>query len=475
MRQILGEFKPDQPAHLQDGLITANNVVPIANGYGILPQFAAASNGTLAGKCLGAAAYRAAGNVYVFAATATNIYKYASSGFTSIKGSLTTSAAVGMRFTPYNNLMLMTNGSDPIQKFDPASPSATSDLDASAPDARFLGVVRGFVVAGYADDDPLAVAWSDNGDPAEWTPGTGEAGLAILPSGGDITGIVGGEYGLIFQESRIVRMTYTADDAIWQFDEIAADIGCIAPWSLATFGKLTFFLSSRGLMATDGNTVESIGSEKVDRTFLALFDRTYMDNMSAAVDPRAGIYYVTQASANPTSQVWLYHFGLQRFSTATITAERIFPALSQNINLESLDAIYGNLDAIPVSLDSALFRGGYPLLMLFDGSHKLGTLSGSNMGWTIKGPRVELAEGRRARITAVKPLSDASDITVTLGLSDSLTDSGSQAAYSSPTASGIFRTRNSANYCQVQLSAPAGASGSYVQGQDVEAVAGGRA
>jgi len=470
-----GEYRPDQPPHLQDGLVVADGVYPIANGYAPLPAFAAAVNGTLAATCIGAGAYRTGGSVYVFAVTTTNIYTYSTSGYTSVKSGLTGSATVGARFVNYNELMLITNGVAAIQKFDPASPSATTDLDASAPTARFLAVVRGFVVGGYCDDDPLNVSWSDNGDPAEWTAGTMEAGFQILSTGGDITGVVGGEYGLIFQENRIVRMSYTADDAIWQFDEITTDIGCIAPWSLATFGRLTFFLSSKGFMVCDGNTIEAVGSEKVDRTFLNLLDRTYIDNMSAVVDPVRGLYVCAVPSANPTSRVFIYSFGQQKWTTASISAERLFSALSSSINLEGLDAIYGNLDAIPVSLDSTLFRGGYPAMMLFNGSHQLGALTGSNMAASFMDARKELFPGFRARIQSVRPLSDAPTATVSLAGSNSLSDTQTQTPYTTRTAGGIYRMRQSWNLSAVKLDIAAGVDWSYAQGYEIEAVQGGRA
>ena len=475
MRQIFGEMKPDQPEHLQDGLITAEGIIPIANGYAPLPSFSAAVNGTLANTCLGAGAYRADDAVYIFAATATNIYRYQNAGYTSLASSMSSTAEIGVRFCPYNDLMLITNGVGNIQKFDPASPSSTSDLDASAPTARFLGVVRGFAVAGYADDDPLQVAWSDNGDPTEWTPGTGEAGFYVMPTGGDITGFVGGEYGLVFQESRIIRMTYTADNAVWQFDEIATDVGCIAPWSLATYGKITFFLSNKGLMACGGVSVEAVGSEKIDRTLLALVDRAYLGNMSAVVDPRNSLYMLAIPSANPTNKLLIYQYALQKFTRATLTVERMFPSLGLNVDLESLDAIYGNLDAIPVSLDSALFRGGYPLVMMFDGSHRLGGLSGGNMAAVLTDARRELFPGRRARITEVRPLSDASDMTVTISGANSLSDSVVATEYTTRTSAGLYRMRQSWNLSQVTLSIPANETWSYVQGYDIEAVEGGRA
>ena len=475
MRQIFGEWKPDQPPHLQDGLLTADGVYPIANGYAPLPSFSPAPNGTLSGTCIGAGAYRAAGDVWLFAADATDIYIYGAGGYTSVKVGLASSAGIGVRFCPYNNLMLAANGADAIQKFDPASPSAMSNLDAAAPIARFLAVVRGFVVAGHCDNDPLRIAWSDNGDPAEWTAGSGEAGFQILSTGGDITGIVGGEYGLIFQENRIVRMSYTADDAIWQFDEIATDVGCVAPWSLATYGRLSFFLSNKGFMACDGVSVEAIGSEKVDRTFLAMLDRAYLDNMSAAIDPRNSLLIVTVPSSNPATQVFLYQFALQRWTTASIMAERIFPALSQSVGLEALDAIYGGLDSIPLALDSALFRGGYPLLMMFDGTHRLGTLSGPNMAATLMDARKELFPGLRARIRSVRPLCDAAEPVVSISCSDAHSDMPGEAMYTTRSAGGFVRTRQSCNLSAVKLAIPAGVSWSYAQGYDIEAVPGGRA
>lgn len=475
MRQLYGEFKPDQPPHLTDGMMTADGVYPIANGYASIPQFALATNGTLASTCLAAASYRQASTVYLFAATATNIYKYESSGYTSLKGSLTTSAAVGVRFVDYNDWMIMTNGTDAVQKFDPGtSTTATANLGGSPPTGRFIGRIGGYLVLAYAGGDPLKVQWSGLGTPETWT--GGDAGSQILSGGGDITGFVGGEeYGLIFQENRIIRMVPSYDDGIFTYQEVAQDIGCVAPWSLATFGKLSFCVSNKGFVATDGYTVESIGSEKVDRTFLALFDRTYIENMSAAVDPKKGLYFVAVPSANPTAQVFIYNFGLGRWTTASITAERIFPALSNSKNLESLDAIYTDLDQIPVSLDSELFRGGYPLLMLFDGSHRLGTLSGTPMAATLRDARKEPFPGQRARVSSVRPIDDAAAGSVTLSVADSFAGTVTPTTYSTRTSAGLYRGRVSGNLVQVTREIPAGSSYTYAQGYDLEAVPGGRA
>ncbi len=475
MRQIYGEYKPDQPAHLQDGLLTAEGVFAIANGVAPIPQFSAAANGTLAAKALGAASYTAGGVVYAFAATATDIYKYEASGYTSLKGSLTTSGAVGVRFCEYNNWMIMTNGADAVQKFDPdTSTIVTANLGGSPPTGRFIGRIGGYLVLGYAGGDPQKVQWCSNGTPETWT--GGDAGSQILSGGGDITGFVGGEeYGLIFQEGRIIRMVPSYDDAIFSYQELARDVGCVAPWSLASYGKLSFCLSNSGFVATDGFTVEAIGAEKVDRTYLALFDRTYLENISAAVDPKNKLYFVAVGSSNPTSSVFVYQFALQRWTTAAITAERIFPALSQSLTMEQLDAIYGNLDAVPISLDSALFRGGYPLLMLFNGSHALGTLSGTPMAASLKGPETEIFTDLKTRMTEVRPLSNAGTATVTVYGRNDLSEIQTAKSFTGRTGRGRYNGRFNYAYSQVQVDIPAGTDWTFAQGVQTSEAKGGRA
>lgn len=475
MRRIFGEWKPDQPAHLYEGLDTADGCLPIENGYAPLPSFSAAIGGELEAPCLGAVAYRPNEETFIFAADATDIYRYNGEEFSSLINGLNNSAAAGVRFCVYNGLMLATNGEDPIQRFDPENPTLFEDLDASTPKARFMAVVRGFVVAGYTAGNGLRLAWSDNGDPTEWSPGTGEAGFYLMPGGGNITGVVGGEYGLIFQENRIIRMTYTADDAVWQFDEIATDVGCIAPWSLASYGRLSFFLSNKGLMACDGVSVQAIGSEKVDRTFLSLMDRSYLDMMSAVVDPRSSLYIVAVPSADPASQVFIYHYALQRWTSAPLSTRRMFSAVGLDVTLEQLEDSYGALDDVPETLDSAMFRGGYPLMMLFDGEDRLGALTGPNVAATFVDGRSDLFTDKKSRVRSIRPLSDAENLTVSVAVAQSPADMPTETSFTKRSPAGVYRMRQSGSLTQVKLSIPSGSAWSFAQGYDIDALPGGRA
>lgn len=474
MRVVYTEYLPDQPANLNEGLVTCDGVFAIQNGYAPIPSPISLPNGALGEQALGGGGYRVADDVYLFVATENEIKRYESSGYSNVGTGYLANNEVQVRFVPYNTFMLATNGTDPIQKFDPGTGSFVG-LDASAPTARFLVVVRGFVVAGYTDDEGLQVAWSDSGAPGTWTPGTGDAGFAIMPSGGDVTGLVGGEYGLILQENRVVRMTATGDDLVWQFDEIATDVGCIAPKSVATYGRLTFFLSNKGWMVCDGVSVSGIGTEKIDRTFLSLIDRSYFKDMSAVVDPRNSLLLAAVPSASPTSSVFVYNFALQKWSTAPITNTLLFSALAQGVSLEDLDAIYTYLDTMPLSLDSSAFRGGYPLLLLFDQGNNLCSLSGPNLPALFTDGLKEMFSGQKARIRLVRPTTDAPQCYVSIGVANSLSDTLAPLDFSLPTTSGVYRTRASGNYAQVSVKIDGGTVWSYAQGYEIDAVPGGRA
>jgi hypothetical protein len=481
MRIIAGTYTPDQPPFLnaQDdgvyGLLVADGCYKIRNGYAPIGQFTAMQNGTVAAAPIGAGAYRPSGTPFIFVGTATNIYTYSASGYTSIQSGLSTTATNGLRFCPYAAFMMATNGTDPIKKFDPATPTVMTTLAAGAPTARYLAVVRGFLMAAYAGGNAQRVQWSNTGDPANWsTGGSSLAGSQDMATGGDITGIVGGEYASVFQESRITRWTFTGDNTVWQVDEIVTDIGCTLPKSLATIGKISFFWSNRGFMAFDGVNLDPVGTEKVDRTFQAMLDRNYMDNISAVIDPLRSLYIVTAPSSNPPNTAFIYNYVEKAWTTAPITSPLIFSALSLAVSLESLDALYGNLDAIPVSLDSAALRGGYPTMMLFDGTNTLGTLTGSPMAATFKDGLKELIPGRRSRITAIRPFTDAATATVSVAGMNGLSGTTSETAYSGRASAGFYRTRENWNLSQVKVSIPAGTPWTYMLGYDVQAAQGGR-
>ena len=455
--------------------MTADGCIPIANGYAPFNSFVAGASGALPGRPYGGFAYRTAGVTYSFAATASTIFAVAGGGYTSLATGLNNTN--GVQAVPYSSLLIITNGADPVKRFTPAPTNAIANLGGSPPVARYVAVVGGFTVLGYASGSPNRIAWSDQGNPESWTPSTAsEAGVADMATGGDVTGLVGGnnQAGYVYQENRIVRMSYTADSRVWQFDEVIKDVGCVVPGTLATWGTTTFFLSSRGFMSFDGSALSPIGSEKVDRWFRGLSDRSYIDSVTAVVDPQNSLYIVTLPSAFPASRMLVYNYLLGKWSTVTTPVSRLVSGLASATTLEQLDVLYGNLDAIPFSLDSVALRGGYPILMAFNGVNALGSFTGMPLPAMFGDNQKEMIPGARTRLTAVRPITDAAAPQVGVAGSNSQAGTQTTTSYASVRGSGTIRVRENWNMTQLWVTIPP-QTWSYFQGVDVDYEQGSRA
>jgi hypothetical protein len=86
--------------------------------------------------------------------------------------------------------------------------------------------------------------------------------------------VAGGEYGLIFQDAAIRRMTYAPGSPYtFQLDRIAVDNGVFAPYSLTRASDRVFFVGTKGFhVIVPGGVPAPIGKERFDRFFLGDYD-----------------------------------------------------------------------------------------------------------------------------------------------------------------------------------------------------------
>jgi hypothetical protein len=349
MRVIFGPLEPDKPEHLQDGLQQADNVYAVDGGYSPVRAFSAITD-ALPETFQGGATYVASdGSVNLLAGTATDLYRYdAGLAWDSILGTLT---AARWYFTQFGDVAIATNGSNPVAVDLLAGTAAA--LAGSPPTASLCATVRNFVVLGQADGEENLLRWSGFENHEEWTNGVNQAGEQPMLTGGEITGLTGGEYGLVFQRARITKMTYVGTPLIWQFDEISANIGCLTAGSLAQVGRMAFFLSERGFMMTDGNDVKPIGAERIDRTFFTAYAPEDLELMYSSIDPKNHIVFWAMPG-----KLWMYHWLLDRWTTSTWGVKAVFSGYTAGISLDALDALFPDLDLMDISLDDGRFAGG---------------------------------------------------------------------------------------------------------------------
>lgn len=460
MKLLFGPLEPDKAAHLQEGLQQADNVYPSPNGYRPIQAFEAITD-PLDETFQGGATYVASdGTVNLLAGTSTDLYLFGASDleWSSILGSL---SAGRWYFTQFNDVAVATHGGAPVA-IDLTAGTAAS-LGGSPPTAAFCATVRDFVVLGQADGEENKIAWSGFRNEASWTPGTNQSDEQPLLSGGGITGLAGGEFGLIFQRSQVTRMVYVGEPLVFQLDVISPNIGCVAAGSIAQAGRQTFFLSERGFMVTDGNDVYPIGDQVIDRTFLDSYSAQDIELIYSTVDPKQNIVVWVMPG-----KVWGYHWGLKKWFTSSQQLKAAFQGFTPGIDLDSLDALFPDLDAMTVSLDDGRFKGGAPLLLVVNSADEVGTLTGDNLAATFEQPYMELAEGRTARVTRIRPITDATDgLSVGIVAKQRLGNSASSESFGDLEASGDIGIRVSGRVIKPTTVIAAGTSWSFMQGLEI--------
>ena len=488
-------WEPDLPAFASGKSSNVRNVLPRTQlSYGPFPNLSTYSTSPLGARCQGAyAGIDAAGNVNVFCGTSSDLYRMTASAttFTNVSksvGGYNVAADEFWRFTLFGQRIIATNISDNIQSFVIGTDTAFSDLSANAPKARYIATIKNFVMVGNTYDPvggegPQRVWWSAFNTPGLW-PAIGSASAAAQQSdyndfpgeGGWIQGIVGNlgtADGAIFQEHAVWRAIYSGPPNIFDFAPAEGVRGTPAPSSIVQLGAFVYYLGEDGFYIFDGTSSKPIGANRVDKTFFADLDQSYISRVYGAVDPINKIVFWAYPGqghnqGNP-NHIIAYNWVLDRWSIADIETEIIFRTLSFGYTLDDLDSTGYNLDNLPFPLDSRAWTGGALQLAAFDSNHNLSYFSGSNLAPTVETEEIQPFNGQRAFIRNTRPIVDGGSPSIAIGtreLTENSTTFGSAVAMNSL---GWCPQRASGRYVRAKLTLPAGSSFTHIQGAQIDA------
>lgn len=413
-----GDFRPDISDYEGSASRNVLNVIPRADGYGPFPSFSAYS-AALGAACRGAFyALKSDGSVITFAGTSTKLYQLNNTNFTWTdvsKGASTYSALstnAQWQFAQFGNLVFATQANAPLQVFDLSSSSAFADCGGSPPQAAYISVVGRFLVLSGLLSQPYRIQWSGLNATTTWTSGVNSSDFQDFPDGGIVRGVAGGEYGIIFQDQAIRRMSYVpGSPIIFQIDRITQDKGLYAPYSVIRAGEKIFFYAGQGFHKIEpGGVPEQIGREKVDRTFLADLDKGHLELFIGAADPRSTKVYWAYRSANGVNpanydKILGYDYLLDRFFPLSVTGEFLVGISQTGLTLENLDTISSSLDALTLSLDSYA-TAVQPQIAQFNNAHTLGFFSGSSLEATIESAE-QGTDGKKVRVKGFRTVTDA--------------------------------------------------------------------
>ena len=345
-----GDWMPDLPDLYNPGATVAKNVIPAERSYRPLGALQAVT-GALSGAALGAGfGQDSVGTHFNYAGDATKLYEVRAAAITdkSKAGGYSTAAGEGVEFVLFENRMIATNFSDPVQTINVGATGLFADLITSTlkPRFRHLGAVREFLVGGNSNDAtdgdvPHRIWWSGSRDPADFDPDAQtQSDIEDRPDAGWVQRIVGGvEYGLIFQQLGITRMTYSGGDSIFQFDSIDRKRGTPISNSVVGHGRRVYFISEEGFFVTDGTQSYPIGANQVDKTFWAQFDVLDARKVSSAIDPLNKIVAWAFPGAGGTLKIYFHDWQDRRWSEAEVDVDILVNATSEAFTLEALDAV----------------------------------------------------------------------------------------------------------------------------------------
>ncbi len=432
------EWLPDTPDLGGDSTVIKNvlasAILDAKTGATSYRQFLSFANTitALAERVQGAIAVKVdGGGAYIYAGTASTLQELGPGATAFADRSGTAYACPADQrwsFSRYGTGVYAAHIGNDIQVATIGGGANFAQLSSAAPRCRHLAVFGLFLMAANTWDAvdgyrPNRLWWPAIDDPTTWpTIGSNAAAqvqsdLQDLPDGGAITGLVGGETGgYVFCEKKIYRATYPSS-AIFDFVPVEQNRGSRFPGSIVGDGRLAFYLGDDGFYMFDGAQSVPIGSQKVDRWFLADLDSVHVPRICAAVDPvNKLVMWAYPGSGNTSgnpSKIIIYNWSIGRWSYVSVDLEFLISGMSLGYTLDGLDA-FGTLETIPYSFDSYVWQGGQPSLVGFDTSHRMGYFTGSALQATLTTGEMQLSEGQRSLVTSVRPLASDVGTTVTV-------------------------------------------------------------
>jgi len=380
--------------------------------------------------------YKAGDRVEIFTGDSNKLYRVSGEGFedlTPVAGDYGQSAVDTPKtwdFCSWGDWVIASNYTDPVQYYDLGLGTGefddliTTHPGAQAPIGRFVAVVAGQLH--LADINPNSYAAGEKYhiwpsavlDPQSFYEAdyNSQSSLfSLVASPGQITGYVGGEYGLLFKRNSVWRVSYEGLPGVLGFDQLSRGEGTPYPSSIVQVDNDTFFWGSNGIFAIrDGKKIERVSGQRIEKF---LYDVQYEDRalyrvededvrvtdamVQGAYDRGSGLiwwsYRQKTDDAFHNSMMLVYNPREDKFSFIEGVDTSVLVGLSSAMS----DARFLNEGLANIRWDGA--TTGH--LETFTGS--TGTYAGSMMTKILSAGAIAKAPGRDLAIQAVRPVYKA--------------------------------------------------------------------
>lgn len=472
-----GNWKPDVPTPMNDGMPFSLNLVPKANGfYG--PEKALAVVGDNQSTTPFGAALKAHGSLHsrppapgenpqyyvgTFAVSdgASKLLQREESGAwqdVSRIGGYNVTASNQWRFANFGNKVLAVNRGNTIQISDGGDGDVFANVNADLRGAD-IATVRGFAVTiNIVDSEygegaqPYRVWWSAIADANNWPdPISDEAintqsGFFDLFGGGRLRRIIpgiGGTDAIIISDRKMWRMRYVGPAQIFEFDEVETDQGTSAAGSIAQWNESFFFFGHSKFYFFDGANSTPIGVGEMDEFFLNDIDLSStfgrQNAIEAAIDSENKTYCVSyrsvDAAGDNNDKMLRYNWITGAWSVSEIAADTL-----------------GHVDSFRSSTDS-------PRLVAIDTDFQIKAATGATLEAILESREITHDNGAYYAVQGVLPYIDTDSALATIRFRDTQGQDLVDSDEVSQEKDGYFRWRNpviSGRFYRCRLRVPAG-------------------
>ncbi|TXH45947.1 MAG: hypothetical protein E6Q97_30590 [Desulfurellales bacterium] len=478
-----GEWLPDMPYVNNPGGLEALNVIPSEECYVPFKELVLTTGATLAKACNGAIeVFGQDGSPYLYAASVDGIFKRVSASMVSLyTPTITLYDKYNWQFIQFGSSLVALHPQQSPVVADVGGSLSFSPLAGSPPIAYCGARVGNFLVLGNLDNEadpagtrwPSRIRWSgfDN-ITSPWTtnPAT-QADFNDMPNeSGAVMAITGREYGTIFQERGISRMTYAGLPTVFDIETVEESRGAISTGAVVDIGIFVFFIAEDGFHVWNGTNTTPLGDNKVNRYFFNQLNYTSRSKIVSAVDyfNKCVVWaYPTGSSTTPTELI-IYSYKENRFSRSDKAMEWLISGYTFDT---SIDELTGNIDTgYPVSFDSDIYLGRRPYLAGFDNAHAFGFFNGANRAAVLDTAEYSGVGGNRSFVNCSRPVIDLDSpvATVQIAARDQLR--GEALVFGTATAqeiTGEVPILGDARYMRFRTAIPAGSNWSRAQGLEI--------
>lgn len=384
MTPLLG-FLPDVDASTPGAIIAATNIVPAPNGVAAAPSaVTVAGVPALAAECRNAAvATKLDGTRRIFAGSATDLYELVAGAWTSRATGFALTSDSRWDFAQFGDSTLAAAPGVAIQR----STATTFSAIVGAPQAMAIETAAGFVMA--ANTNAGADVWHCSAlyDETDWTPSlsTQSATGQLVSSPGAITALKAfGDQVIVYKERSMYIGRYVGTPAVWQFDLIPADVGCVGVDAVTDLGGMGHVIVGRSdIMVFDGTRPVSIAEGAVRQWFYNDVNPALIYKTIVVHDKQNSVVWIFYPSVTSSvcDKALVYHLGTKRWGTVTQTVQCALNYVSAGA---TIGTVVGTIADQPnVSIGSQYWLAGGRMMTVFSSSNQLSTMNGINASSSV--------------------------------------------------------------------------------------------